>query len=90
MMSAGAVNPHAGVKTGRKRRPFLIKEWMDAKGYEQKDIAAAAGIKAQSIVSRTIRGGANNRKVLTALRNMGCPEKYLALPDDMHFATSDS
>jgi len=82
-MSAAAVNPHAGVKNGRKRRPYLIMEWMDAKELEQKDIAEKAGIKAQSIVSRTIRGGANNRKVLTALKEVGCPERYLGLPVDM-------
>ncbi|WP_245577936.1 hypothetical protein [Maridesulfovibrio bastinii] len=83
MMNAAAINPHAGVKAGKHRKPWRIKEWMSGKGLEQKHVAEKAEISAVSIVSRTINGGANNRKVLAALRDMGCPEKYLALPEDM-------
>jgi transcriptional regulator with XRE-family HTH domain len=77
------VNPHAAVGAGRARKPWRIKEWMDAVGIRQEHVAVRAGINTKSIVSRTIRGQANNRKVLLALRDMGCPEKYLGLPDDL-------
>lgn len=83
MMSAVAGNPHAGVKAGKKRKTWGIKEWMSAKGLTQKDVADKAEIKAISVVSRTINGGANSRKVLAALKGLGCPVKFLALPEEM-------
>ena len=82
-MNAATINPHAGVKAGKHRNPWRIKEWMSSKGLEQKHVARKAGISAVSIVSRTINGGANNRKVLATLRDLGCPLKHLALPEDM-------
>jgi transcriptional regulator with XRE-family HTH domain len=83
MMNAVAGNPHAGVKAGKNRQPWRIKEWMSAKGLGQKDLAEKAEIKAISVVSRTINGGANSRKVLAALKELGCPVKFLALPEEM-------
>ncbi|MBU1002758.1 MAG: XRE family transcriptional regulator [Proteobacteria bacterium] len=56
---------------------------MDLNGLIQKDVAAQAGVKTHAVVSRTIRGSVNNRKVLRALKDLGCPEAYLALPKDM-------
>lgn len=81
-MSA-VVNPHAAVGAGRARQPWRIKEWLDGQGLDYADIAREAGIKAQSVVCRTVRGGANNRKVLLALHARGCPVKYLGLPQDL-------
>jgi hypothetical protein len=77
------LNIHAAVGAGRERQPWRIKEWLDGRGITYKAVAEQAGIRAESIVCRTIRGGANNRKVLLALRNLGCPEKYLGLPEDL-------
>ena len=82
-MMSTAANPHAGVGAGKKRHPWRIKEWMSANGLQQTDIAKEAGISAVSVVSRTINGGVNNRKVLATLRNIGCPVKFLALPEDI-------
>lgn len=76
-------NPHACVGAGRNRRTWRIKEWMDAAGILQRDVADAAGLKGVATVSRTIRGSDNNRKVLSALLDMGCPERFLGLPEDM-------
>jgi len=76
-------NPHASAGTGRDRQTWKIKEWMDIQGIRQVDVAAQAGLGTHVTVSRTIRGSLNNRRVLRALVEMGCPEKFLALPKDM-------
>lgn len=81
-MNAVAANPHAGVKAGKKRKPFRIKEWLSAQGTNQTEVANEVGVS-KSIVSDTIRGTANNRRVLAHLRDSGCPKKYLSLPEDM-------
>jgi hypothetical protein len=77
------VNPHAAVGAGRTRKPWRIREWLDGQGINYATVAARAGIKATSIVCRTVRGGANNRRVLLALLDMGCPERWLGLPEDL-------
>lgn len=77
------INPHASVGAGRTRRPWRIKEWMDAQGIVQEDVARVAGLKSHAVVSRTIRGSANNRRVLRSLLEMGCPVGFLGLPEDM-------
>ncbi|WP_291325310.1 hypothetical protein [Desulfovibrio sp. UCD-KL4C] len=76
-------NPFASVGAGRDRNPWPIKEWMDFHGIRQADIAIKAGVKGHSLVSRTIHGGANNKKVLGALRDLGCPDNILSLPEEM-------
>jgi len=76
------MNKCAAVGAGRNRRPWLIREFLDGLGKKQADVARELG-KSRSIVTRTIRGGANNRDVLRYLRELGCPEEYLSLPDDM-------
>ncbi|WP_321402633.1 helix-turn-helix transcriptional regulator [Maridesulfovibrio sp.] len=82
-MSAAAVaNPHAGVRSGKKRYPWRIKEWMSAHDLTQIKIAKDIGIS-KSIVSSTINGSTNNKKVLAYLRDKGCPQKYLSLPEEM-------
>ena len=81
-MNAAVANPHAGARAGKKRNPWRIKEWMSAQGITQIEIARRIGIS-KSIVSDTIRGAANNKRVLAFLRDLGCPLKYLALPDEM-------
>ncbi|MGE4192786.1 MAG: hypothetical protein AB7E51_05310 [Pseudodesulfovibrio sp.] len=78
-----STNTLAGVGAGRHRKPFRIKEWMFSCGLTQYDIRDQLGLKSQSVVSRTIYGSANNRRVLAYLRDAGCPEEALALPKDM-------
>lgn len=77
-----STNVLAGIGAGRNRKPFVIKEWMFARGLTQGDIRDHLEIS-QSVVSRTIFGSANNRRVLAYLRDEGCPEHALALPNDM-------
>lgn len=77
------VNIHAGVGAGRKRHPWEIRKWLDFQGLNIADIARAAET-CHPTASRTIKGIANNRAVLTVLQDLGCPLEYLSLPTDMH------
>ncbi|MGE4193400.1 MAG: hypothetical protein AB7E51_08430 [Pseudodesulfovibrio sp.] len=81
-MTTMSTNALAGIGAGRHRKPFKIKEWMFSCGLTQYDIRDQLGLS-QSVVSRTIYGSANNRRVLGYLRDAGCPEEALALPKDM-------
>lgn len=76
------VNVHAGVGAGKYRYPFRIKEHLSGQGIKLKDVAEALEIS-HSVVSRTIGGVANNHKVLTYLKAIGVPARYLSLPPDM-------
>ncbi|WP_319543192.1 hypothetical protein [uncultured Pseudodesulfovibrio sp.] len=75
-------NVHAGVGAGRNRRPFLIREYLAERGTNMAKIADALGVSRQA-VQATVRGIKNNRKVLKHLKEMGCPEKHLSLPQDL-------
>lgn len=75
-------NVHACVGAGRGRRPFLIREFLAARGSNMSKIADTLGISRQ-VVQATVRGNRNNRKVLQLLKEMGCPEQHLSLPEDM-------
>lgn len=79
------MNPHAAVGSGRKRQPWRIREELDLRGVTQMQIARDLGVT-HPIVSRTVRGMMNNRRVLRALLEHGVPARYLALPDDMQGA----
>jgi transposase-like protein len=46
------------------------------------ELARQLGVS-DNLVSATVRGIKNNRKVLQALRSIGCPEDILALPKNM-------
>ncbi|WP_051694172.1 helix-turn-helix domain-containing protein [Desulfohalovibrio reitneri] len=70
------------IGSGRERRPWDIRRWLNNQGYTIKDLAGELGVT-PSAVSHTIRGARNHRKVLELLRHLGCPTKYLALPEDM-------
>lgn len=67
---------------GLHRKPFQIKEWALKNAIRFNVIAKRAEVSPE-MVSRTIHGNKNNRKVLTVLRDLGCPVDYLALPEDM-------
>lgn len=75
-------NDLAGVGVGRDRMPFRIREFLAKKRSNMSKIAKELGLSHQ-VVQATVKGIKNNRKVLGKLQGMGCPEKYLSLPDDM-------
>jgi transcriptional regulator with XRE-family HTH domain len=77
------VNKCAAAAAGRARRPWRIKEWLDERGLTYANVAERAGLRAHSIVSRTVRGQVNNRRVLKTLLELGCPAGYLGLPNDL-------
>ncbi len=76
------MNRCAAMGAGRNRRPWLIREFLDGLGKTQADVARELD-KNPAIVNRTIRGSVNNRDVLGYLRELGCPEEHLSLPNDM-------
>lgn len=75
------------IATGKLRRPFLIKEWLAGRKIKMVEVAASLGMH-HCVVSDTVHGRRNNRKVLRWLQGHGCPEKYLALPEDMKVQTT--
>ena len=66
-----------------KRNWFQIDDWMRHHDLSVTKIQRALGFKNHGVVSNTIAGRKNNRKVLRLLVEKGCPRSYLALPDDM-------
>lgn len=76
------VNVHAGVGAGRNRKPYRIREFLDQQETNMTRLADELGVSRQ-VVQATVRGNANNRKVLKLLKAMGCPERYLSLPVDL-------
>lgn len=67
---------------GRNRQTYRILEWLHRKGITQESIALELGVH-RSLVSCTIRGRRNNRRVLRCLMERGCPIKLLSLPPDL-------
>ena len=67
---------------GRGRDYYGIKKWLDEQGIKSRRLAKDVELH-PTVVSQTIRGLANNRKVLAKLRDLGCPENILSLPADM-------
>lgn len=66
---------------GKDRLATEIKVWMLRNGLSMADIARRIGVS-RNLVSITINGRRNNRKVLHALLDQGCPADLLALPED--------
>ncbi len=67
---------------GRNRDYYGLKKWLDENQISLKQIADDLELH-PSIVSQTIRGVANNRKVLARLFELECPPPLLSLPVDM-------
>lgn len=57
--------------------------WLLEKEVRQVDIQRALKQKYDTQVQQTLAGDRSDRKVLKYLLNLGCPAKYLALPEDM-------
>lgn len=68
--------------SGKNRLSFRIYEWLHEECISVKSIASSIGITS-TLVSSTIRGKKNSRRVLHRLIELGCPVKYLSLPKDM-------
>jgi hypothetical protein len=64
------------------RSPRGIRSWLVGQGIRIVDLAVELGVD-PSLVAHTIRGQKNNRRVLRALRDKGCPLEFLALPPDL-------
>jgi hypothetical protein len=65
-----------------KRKANVIRAELMLRGHNIRTVANQLGVS-HTLVSRTIRGEINNRKVLRALVSLGVPQRLLALPNDM-------
>jgi len=74
---------------GKRRKPYRIKEWMAGLKLEVSHVAKDLGVH-PSLVSHTIFGRKNARRVLRYLRDKGCPRAYLALPQDLEAEKRDA
>lgn len=79
MMTLRATNNLGGKGAGRARRPFAIREHLAGLGLSMEDVARDLGVSGE-LVRATVRGGSNNRRVLTRLRDLGVPDDALSLP----------
>lgn len=70
------------VRAGKNRKPWRIREWLEDRGMNLADVGQEIGVSRQ-LMSDTVRGVRNNKKALAKLRDMGCPDKYLDLPEDL-------
>lgn len=64
-----------------KRNSVQIRSWMVRKGIKPSNLARELQVH-HTLVSQTVSGSKNNRRVLKALLDKGCPRKWLALPQD--------
>lgn len=72
-------------KAGKKRDAHEINIWLRRNFHSVQKIADDLGNN-HSLVSNTIAGRENNRRVLQWLVDKGCPVRYLDLPKDMRRA----
>ena len=70
------------VRAGKHRQPWRIREWLETREMSLADLGAAVGVNRQ-LASETVRGLRNNRRVLSYLVELGCPDRYLDLPQEM-------
>jgi hypothetical protein len=62
------------------------KAWMAQNDVRNVDIQNALNMKRHNLVSDTLRGRRDHRRVLRYLIERGCPSEFLALPEDMRKA----
>ena len=70
------MNKVEATKTTRKQ----ARLWMLTNNIRSVDIQRALSMKNHNLVSETLTGKRNNRRVLQYLVERGCPVEYLALP----------
>jgi len=68
--------------SGINRNYWAIKQWLEKENISLTDIARSLGLTV-GLISHTIRGVKNNRRVLNHLCLLGCPIIFLSLPKDM-------
>jgi hypothetical protein len=68
--------------SGRERDYYGLKRWLGERQIRLKVLAKELDVH-PTVISQTIRGIMNNRKVLTKLQELGCPVDMLSLPKDM-------
>jgi len=68
------------------RNSTEIRIWMIRNQLTVDSTRRALGYRNHTPVSLTIDGKKNLRKVLQYLKDQGCPEQYLALPENMERA----
>lgn len=66
-----------------KRNTKAIKRWMLDNDITVTTIQNALNYSRHCVVSNTLCGRVDNRKVLIYLLEKGCPAKFLALPEGM-------
>lgn len=69
-------------RAGKNRQAWRIREFLQDKDLNMTDVARDLGVSL-SVVSDTVRGIRNSRKVLAYLLNLGCPERILDLPEEL-------
>jgi len=67
---------------GKFRDPWVIRKRLDELGTNMARIAKKIDVS-PNLVHATVKGAKNNRRVLTALLEVGCSPKILSLPEDM-------
>ncbi len=72
-------------KQKAKRNRNKIRAWLLLQGIDVRRLAERVGV-CESLASRTLGGENNNRRVLRALVEIGCPKRLLMLPPDMEKA----
>ncbi|MGE4471138.1 MAG: hypothetical protein AB7D47_13470 [Desulfovibrio sp.] len=70
------------IRAGKNRQPWRIREFLESQGMNMADVGRKVGAS-KHLMSETVRGIRNHRRILAYLRDMGCPEKYLDLPEDL-------
>lgn len=67
---------------GKNRDAWLIRKFLDGKGLKMADVARALDVS-RNLVAETVKGNRNNYKVLSYIRELGCPEGLLDMPEAM-------
>lgn len=71
------------------RDPWEIKKFLRLQRSNMAKIARDIGVNYNQ-VQETVDGRRNDRAVLAHLRDLGCPEKHLSLPEDMQKQSATS
>jgi hypothetical protein len=66
-----------------KKRRSKARGWMAENGIRQRDIQRALRQRSLTQVSETMWGLRDDRRVLAHLLQIGCPARYLELPEDL-------
>ncbi|MCL2791430.1 MAG: hypothetical protein FWD79_12480 [Desulfobulbus sp.] len=72
--------------TPMRRNSVEIRVWLQRRRIRLVTIQKELGFLGNKTVWATIEGREDNRQVLAWLRDAGCPEKHLGLPEDMRRA----